>query len=154
MSIRLPISMLLVWLALTTLGCRQSYDVGDHVLVKWEGDTYPAMIIEVTAPGKVKVNFDGFDDIWEKEIPRSDIVGRVEGEVTIPPPPDKVKRTAVEASKTNHYKRGDAVKVEWLGHIYDAVVVGVVGPERYRVHFKGYGREWDENVGRDRIKGP
>lgn len=154
MSIRLPILLLTIWLALTSVGCNRSYDVGDHVWVKWEGDTYPAMITEVPAPGKVRVHFDGFDDIWDKDIPRSDIVGRVEGTATIPPPPEKVKRTAVEASKTNRFKYGDTVKVDWHGHIYDAVIIGVVGPERYRVHYKGYGNEWDENIGRDRIKGP
>jgi len=90
--------------------------------------------------------------MWDETIPRSRIRGRVEGPVPIPEPPDKVRRTAVEAAKTNQYKIGDRVKVEWHGHNYPAIVVGVVGRERYRVHFDGYGNEWDINIGRDRIK--
>jgi hypothetical protein len=44
------------------------------------------------------------------------------------------------------------VKAEWHGFQYTAVIVGIVGPERYRIHYEGYGNEWDENVGRDRLQ--
>lgn len=133
--------------------CQRSHDVGDHVLVEWEGDVYPAMIVEVPGPGKVKVHYDGFDEIWDEVIPRNRIKGVVEGEARIPDPPEKVRRTAVEAAKTNEYKIGDRVKVEWSRSQYPAVIVGILGPERYRVHYEGYGNEWDENVGRERIVG-
>lgn len=133
-------------------GCSRSYDVGDHVLVEWEGQEYPAMIIEVPQAGKVRVHFDGYDEMWDQTVNRSRIKGRVEGPVEIPEPPEKVRRTAVEAAKTNQYKIGERVKVQWHNHYYPAVIIGVVGPERYRIHYEGYGNEWDENVGRDRIK--
>lgn len=133
-------------------GCNRPYDVGDHVLVEWEGNVYPAMITKVPGPGRVKVHYDGYDDIWDETIPRSRIKGRVTGPVAVPEPPEKVRRTSVEAAKTNQYKIGDRVKVEWHSHNYPAVVVGVVGRERYRVHFEGYGNEWDINVPRDRIQ--
>jgi hypothetical protein len=148
------IAALVLFLCLVVLsGCKRSYDVGDHVLVEWEEDVYPAMIIEVPGPGKIKVHYDGYDDIWDEVIARNRIKGYVEGEVRIPDPPEKVRRTAIEAAKTNEYKIGDRVKVDWHGHQYSAVVVGIVGPERYRVHYEGYGSEWDENVPRDRILG-
>ena len=145
------IAVLLFCVALAA--CQRSHDVGDHVLVEWEGDVYPAMIIEVPGPGKVKVHYDGFDELWDEVIPRNRIKGFVEGEVRIPDPPEKVRRTAVEAAKTNEYKIGDRVKVDFQRSQYPAVVVGIVGPERYRVHYEGYGNEWDENVGRERIVG-
>ena len=144
--------MTLLLAALTLLGCSRAYDVGDHVLVEWEGAVYPAMIVEIPGPGKVKVHYDGYDEIWDEVVPRRRLKGRVEGPVEIPEPPEKVRRTAVEAAKTNQYKIGDRVKAQWHGHYYPAVVVGIVGPERYRVHYEGYGKEWDENVGRDRIR--
>jgi hypothetical protein len=122
------------------------------VLVEWEGGDYPAMVVEIPGPGKVKVHYQGYDEIWDEVVPRSRIRGRIEGPVPIPDPPDKVRRTAVEAAKTNHFKIGDRVKVEFQGHMYPAVVVGIVGPERYRIHYDGYGNEWDENVGRERIQ--
>ncbi|MCC6524077.1 MAG: hypothetical protein IT373_15560 [Polyangiaceae bacterium] len=144
-----------LYLALALLlatACGRSYDVGDHVMVEWEGRDYPAMIVEVPGPGKVKIHYDGFDDIWDEVVPRNRVKGRVTGPVTMPEPPEKVRRTAVEASKTNTYKTGERVRVDWHGYTYGAVIVGVLGPERYRVHYDGYGNEWDENIGRERIQ--
>ncbi len=138
----------LVWL----YGCNRAYDVGDHVLVEWEDGIYPAMIIEVAGQGKVKVHYDGYDEMWDEVIPRSRIKGRVEGTPPSPEPPEKVRRTAVEAAKSNQYKIGDRVKVEFQGHYYPALITGIVGPEKYRVHYEGYGNEWDENVGSNRIQ--
>ena len=138
--------------ALLAPACNRSYDVGDHVLVEWEGKEYPAKIILVPQAGKVRVRFDGYDEMWDQTVNRSRIKGRVEGPVEIPEAPEKVRRTAVEAAKTNQYKIGERVKVQWHNHYYPAVVIGVVGPERYRIHYEGYGNEWDENVGRERIK--
>ncbi len=145
----LPILLLLVALM---GGCKRAYDVGDHVLVEWEGKIYPAMIIDIPGPGKVKVHYDGYDEMWNELVARSRIKGLVEGPVEIPEPPAKVSRTAAESAKTNHYKIGDRVKAEWHGHYYPAVIVGIVGPERYRVHYERYGSEWDEYVGRDRLR--
>jgi hypothetical protein len=144
--------LLLAVLLVLSSGCQRSYDVGDHVLVEWEGNVYPAMIIEVPGPGKVRVHYDGYDEIWDETVRRDRIKGYVEGPVTIPEPPEKVRRTAVQAAKTNQHKIGDRVSAQWHNHWYPAVIVGVVGPERYRIHYEGYGNEWDENVGPERIK--
>ncbi len=154
MSALRTLMMLVLALSLWALatGCKRAYDVGDHVLVEWEGNIYPAWIIEVPGPGKVKVHYEGYDVIWDEVVPRSRIKGFVEGPVTIPDPPEKVRKTALEAAKSNQYKIGDRVTVEWHNYHYPAVIVGVVGPERYRVHYEGYGNEWDENIGRERIR--
>ena len=111
-----------------------------------------SMVMEVPGPGKVRVHYDGYDEMWDETIPRSRIKGRVEGQVAIPEPPEKVRRTAIEAAKSNRYKIGDRVKVDFNGHFYPALIVGIVGPEKYRVHYEGYGNEWDENVGKERIQ--
>ncbi|MBI4702771.1 MAG: hypothetical protein HY744_16755 [Deltaproteobacteria bacterium] len=139
-------------LALGPAACSRPYDVGDRVLVEWEGNVYPAVITEVPGPGKLKVHYDGYDEIWDEVVPRGRVKGRTDGEVPIPEPPAKVRRTALEAARTNQYKIGDRVKAEWHGYQYQALVVGIVGPERYRVHFEGYGNEWDVNVGRDSLQ--
>lgn len=141
-----------VGMPLALASCGRAHDVGDHVLVEWEGNVYPAMVVDVPGPGKVKIHYDGYDEMWDETISRGRIKGFVEGPVPTPDPPEKVRRTAVEAAKTNQYKLGDRVKVEFHGHYYPSVVVGIVGPERYRVHYEGYGSEWDENVGPDRIR--
>jgi hypothetical protein len=143
--------LVLGWVLTASAACSRHYDVGDHVLVEWESDVYPAMITEVPGSGKLKVHYDGYDELWDEVVPRNRIKGHVEGAVPIPDPPEKVRRTAVEAAKSNNFKIGDKVKSEWHGHQYNAVIVGIVGPERYRVHYEGYGNEWDENIGRERL---
>ena len=132
--------------------CRDRYDVGDHVLVEWEGEQYPAMITEVKKGNKYRVHYDGYDQIWDEDVSKSRIKGRVDGPVTPPEPPEHVRKAAVSAAKSNTHKIGDRVKVDFHGHYYPAVIIGVVGPERYRVHYEGYGNEWDENIGPERIQ--
>lgn len=50
-------------------------------------------------------------------------------------------------------KVGDHLMVEWKGSNYPAVIIEVVGGEKYKIHYEGYGNEWDEVVGNDRILG-
>jgi hypothetical protein len=133
-------------------GCKRSYAVGDHVLVDWEGSTYPAMIIEAPAPAKFKVHYDGYDVIWDEVVNRDRVRGLVEGPVIAPEPPAKVRAKALQAAQTNVYKLGDRVRVEWHGQIYPATITGIAGQERYRIRYDGYGSEWDEVVGLSRIQ--
>ena len=141
-----------VGLSSTTAGCKRNYGVGDAVLVEWEGNVYPAKIIAVASSTKYKIHYDGYDDIWDEVIPRTRIKGLVEGDVVQPEPPAKVRAKALQAAQTNVHKIGDRVRVEWHGQMYNAVITGIVGQERYRVRYEGYGPEWDETVGLARIQ--
>lgn len=134
--------------------CKRSYDVGDHVYVEWEKDKkYPAHVIPGSpGPGKYKVHFDGYDSIWDEVVTRDKIKGFVEGTPVSPEAPEKVRAKALQAAQTNVYKIRDQVKVEWHGTMYPARITGIVGQERYRVHYEGYGDEWDETVGLSRIQ--
>lgn len=146
----LGVAALLV--ALGQIGCKRSYSVGDHVLVEWEGASYPAMIVEAPGPAKFKVHYDGYDPIWDETVPRDRVKGLVEGTVIQPEPPAKVRAKAIQAAQTNVYKIGDRVRVEWHNQIYAATITGIVGQERYRIRYDGYGAEWDETVGLSRIQ--
>ena len=137
--------------ALSSSGCKRRYDVGDQVLVEWEKNVYPAKIIE-TQGTKFKVHYDGYDPIWDEVVPRERVKGPVEGTVVHPEPPQKVRAKALAAAQTNIYKIGDRVRVEWHGTMYPAVIIGIVGQERYRIHFEQYGDEWDDTVGLARIQ--
>lgn len=150
----LPIRSLVLLLSggLALSACKRSYAVGDHVLVDWEGNTYPAYIMEAPGPTKFKVHYDGYDTIWDETVPRDRIRGLVEGPVAAVEPPAKVRAKAIKASLTNQYKQGEHVRVEWHGQIYPATITGIVGQEKYRVSYDGYGREWDEIVGLSRIQ--
>lgn len=135
------------------MSCKPNYTVGDHVLVEWEGKEYPAVIDEVVSPGKYKIYYDGYDEKWGEVVPRVRIKGYVdEKNVVHPEPPAKVREQALKAAQTNRYKIGDAVRVEWHGRLYSAQITAIVGREKYRIHYEGYGNEWDENVGLDRIQ--
>jgi RNA binding activity-knot of a chromodomain len=133
-------------------GCKRHYGVGDAVLVSWDGHDYPAKIIEVQSPTKYKVHYDGYDPVWDETVPRERIVGPAEGTIVPPEPPAKVRQKALQAAQSNRYKIKDKIRVEWHGQLYPAEVVGIVGPERYLVHYDGYGNEWNETVDLSRIQ--
>lgn len=55
------------------------------------------------------------------------------------------------ASSFASCKVGDKAEVLWKGKWYPAKVMKVKGDECY-IHYNGYGNNWDEWVGPDRIK--
>lgn len=132
--------------------CKRQYAVGDKVLVEWEGNVYPAVILEAVSPTKYKVHFEGYDTVWDEVVVRDRIRGLAEGKVVHPEPPPKVRAKALQAAQTSMYKVGDRVRVEFHGQMYPAVITAIVGHERYRIHYEGYGPEWDETVGLSRIQ--
>jgi hypothetical protein len=146
------VRLALVALVLVLAACKPKYSVGDHVMVQWEGNVYPAYIIEAPGPAKFKVRYDGYAEIWDETVAKDRIKGLVEGPVVAPEPPAKVRAKAMDAAKNNRYKLNDRVRVEWHGQIYSATITGVVGNEQYRVTYDGYGHEWDEIVGLSRIQ--
>lgn len=157
LAVALRLRTLVIVLGLAVLcvcapACKRPYGVGDHVLVEWEGKVYPAMILEQSGPTKFKVHYDGYDSVWDEIVPKDRIRGFVEGHVPHPEPPPKVRAKALSAAQTNVYKVGDKVRVEWHGHMYSATITSIVGPERYRIRYDGYGSEWDETVGLSRIQ--
>jgi hypothetical protein len=139
-------------LLLVLAACKKSYSVGDHVYVEWDGKDYPAMILSQSGPTKYKVHYDGYDAVWDEVVVRERVRGHVEGNVINPEPPAKVRAKALVASQTNVHKVGDRVRVEWHGQLYPAVITAIVGQEKYRIHYDGYGTEWDETVGGPRIQ--
>jgi hypothetical protein len=143
---------LLLALAALPSACKRPFGVGDHVLVDWEGQTYPAHIIQTEGPTKFRVHYDGYDSVWDENVPKDRLKGFVEGTPPQPEPPAKVRAKALSAAQTNFYKIGDRVRVEWHGQAYPATVIGIVGQERYKIHYEGYGPEWDEIVGLPRIQ--
>lgn len=50
------------------------------------------------------------------------------------------------------YKKGDKVQVQWKESWYAAEIVDVTTEGQYKIHYDGYGAEFDETVGTERIK--
>ncbi len=141
--------------ALTLPACTKKYAVGDEVLVEWEGADYPASIVAVEGSARYRVHFQGYDPMWDESVPLSRVRGRLREKVTNPPPPPaKVRARMAQGNKSqvSLFKLGDRVRVDWKGTVYPAVIVAVLGNERYRVHYEGYDANWDENVEVSRIQ--
>lgn len=49
---------------------------------------------------------------------------------------------------------GSKIEVEWHGRYYPATVLATTPDGKTRIHYDGYGDEWDEDVGEDRIREP
>jgi hypothetical protein len=143
---------------LLLIGCRRGHQVGDHVLVEWRGAEYPAVIVSVEGPARFVVHYDGYSEDWDELIPISRIRGRlsmtpVSGPATKPAlPRPKTDASIPDAGPRSVYREGERVRVEWHGSMYPATIIGVLGDDRYRVHYEGYGNEWDEDVGLNRIQ--
>jgi hypothetical protein len=149
--------------------------VGDHVLVDWRGSEYPAVIVGVEGPAKLRVHFDGYSDDWDETITSARVKARLSATAgALPARGVPVKTVAVTpqepvvgASGTAStsarapsslnslapmYHVGDRVRVEWHGSIYPATILDTAGDDRYRIHYEGYGNEWDETIGPQRIQ--
>jgi hypothetical protein len=73
-------------------------------------------------------------------------VERVNGETAIP------TSGASSDQGGGDWKAKEEVEVEWHGSWWPAVVVEKRGGSRWLVHYEGYGDDWDEVVGSDRIR--
>lgn len=51
-----------------------------------------------------------------------------------------------------NFKVGDKVEVEWRSVWYAAEIKSVEGPNRWKIGYDGYGANWDEVVGPERIR--
>jgi hypothetical protein len=149
-------------LALSLGGCKKPYRVGEHVLVEWEEDKppYPAYIIEQKSKVRFRVHFEGYESRWDEEVSIDRILGRIEGTILAPPPPDKVARAAGVSPRASGsslpvapYKAADRVRVRWRGSVYSATIIGVVASDRFLIHYDGHENAWDEIVDIDRIVG-
>jgi len=67
-------------------------------------------------------------------------------------PPAQADR-AVQGAQAASYVVGDRLQVMWKGKLYPAAVTAVMPNHQVKIHYEGYGNEWDEVVGPDRIKG-
>lgn len=95
------------------------------VQVLWRGIWYPAVVIE-SKESLWKIHYDHYGPEWDEWVGR-----------------DRIKFA---------WNKGDRVQVSWKGTWYQATIIEVAG-EKYKIHYDGYGTEWDEWVSLDRMKG-
>jgi hypothetical protein len=51
------------------------YQVGDKLRVKWRGSLYPATVLEVIAPDRFLVHYDGHESAWDEVVSLDRIAG-------------------------------------------------------------------------------
>lgn len=149
--------------------CSRPYRVGDYVWVEWDGQSYPAYIVDVKG-SRFRVHFDGYEQRWDDDVTLERIKGQIEAPVPssqLPPPPARVARllpASVRAASSSSgaapagpvaspYKVGDRLRVRWRESIYTATVTEVPSASRVRVHYEGHENAWDETVDVERVIG-
>jgi hypothetical protein len=122
-----------------TLG--SPYRVGDAVFVSYGSAWYPAHVETVLPDGRWEISYDGWGREWNQ------LVGpdRVAKEAPVPPGPGRAIGSFTEL------EAGSAVMVSWNGSWYPGHVRAVTGRGVW-IGYDGYGDEWDEPVGLDRLR--
>lgn len=106
--------------------------VGDKAEVLWKGKWYGARVNRVNeTQTQCFIRYDGYGSEWDEWVGA-----------------DRIK---VAGRAMPGFKVADPVQVLWKGKWYPASVIAV-GQGQWRVHYDGYGAEWDEWVGPGRIK--
>ena len=111
------------------------YAVGDGVLVEWRGSWARASIREVRS-AEYKVHYEGWGAEWDEVVSPSRVRPLSAG-------------GGLPVAAT--WNAGDRVQVQWKGAWYPATILEVSG-NGYRVHYDGYGANWDEVVAPYRVK--
>lgn len=58
----------------TTPAQASPYAVGDRVRVRWRQSIYPATVLEVVGPDRLRVHYDGHESVWDETITTDRIV--------------------------------------------------------------------------------
>ena len=106
-----------------------AHATGDALFVEWGGSWWKATAITPLPDGRTVIHYDGWNEDYD--------------EVAKP----KRIRTALNPTTPT---AGDALFVEWEGSWWPATVLKV-SKGGYRIHYTGYGPEWDEDVTMARI---
>ncbi len=181
-ALHLPLVALLTFTALATPACKKkapevttataSYAAGDKVDVNWKGSWWKGEVVAVKGD-KFRIHYVGWSATWDEDVGadrlRAPTATAQAGTEATPAPSASVETTAasataepaasaaptatVAAAKKAAYKAGDRVDINWKGSWHQGRVVSLVGTQ-FRVHYLGWGANWDENVGADRLRPP
>lgn len=127
--------LLLVVLGATAFSANAAVcSVGDRADVRWKGNWYKARVTRVNEDQtRCFIHYDGYGAEWDEWVGANRI------------------RVAGGGASGSRFATGDSVEVRWKGKWYPARVLRAADG-RYKVHYDGYGSEWDEWVGGDRIR--
>jgi hypothetical protein len=139
---------------------------GDSVQIEWGGSWWPGKVLSVEEDGTVRIHYDGYDNSWDENVPRTRL--RLPGEAptgggaaqaaTNPGPveadPLRAALSTRPVTERTRLAPGDALHVEWGGRWWAGSVVRVEDDGRVRIHYEGWASSWDETVPRSRLALP
>src|SRR5690349_18786794 len=108
---------------------------GDRVEIEWGGSWWPGKIIRKLRGERYRISYDGYGAVWHE------VVGK-ERVRAVKPTPVRQRAFAV----------GDRVEIEWRKEWWPGAIIGVRPRRRYRIAYDGYGEDWHETVGTDRLR--
>ena len=97
----------------------------DQLFVEWHGSGWAAHAIGATNDGRAVVHYDGWAKEWDE---------------------------VVERSRVAHETNDGKTFVEWRGSWWPATIIGRTPQGELRVHYDGWGNEWDETVDASRVR--
>ncbi len=103
---------------------------GDSLFVEWGGSWWKATAITALPDGRTVIHYDGWSDDYDEVA--------------------KPKRIRTSLANLPLPSKGDSVFVEWKGSWWPAKIL-VLNKGGCRIHYDGYGPEWDEDVGFSRV---
>lgn len=105
--------------------------------------------VELEFWSSIKASNDKADfEAYLRQYPRGSFSGIAKNRVkSLGEPPIVAAQVARKS-----FAAGDDVEVEWNGSWYSASVIEVKSQGKYKIHYEGYGSNWDETVGPSRIR--
>jgi hypothetical protein len=111
----------------------------ERIFVRWKGSYWPARVKGTRPHGGVEISYEGFGSEWDE------VVGL-----------RRIKWLESErpelAARPQPLAVGDRIEVAWGNRYWPATVLALHEANLARIHYEGYGPEWDEVVGPDRIR--
>lgn len=107
-----------------------THAAGDPMFVEWSGSWWKATAIAPIPDGRTVIHYVGWSEDYDEVV--------------------KPKRIRNELKTTTTFALNEAVFVEWKGS-YWAAHVTALNIGSYKIHYDGYGPEWDEGVAASRI---
>lgn len=108
----------------------KAHVAGDALLVEWGGSWWKATVIAPLPDGRYAIHYTGWGEDYDEIA--------------------KPKRIRTEVPLGQTPAAGESVFVEWKGSWWPAKVLKV-SKGGYRIHYDGYGPEWDEDVPPSRL---
>jgi hypothetical protein len=139
--------------------------IGEQVQVEWRGCWYPAEVVSISKDGTVRIHYIGWDDSYDEavlphRIARGQAAVAFAREAAQAPPgpvgfgPLEGLLLGNAVTEKTRLSTGDKVIVDWNGSWWKGEILAVNQDHSVRVHYTGWGSEFDETVPRSRLETP